>query len=195
MLEQLNSGNLWLFIFIVLPGFLSMRVYGLLRPMERIALKDNILEAIAFSIVNAALMMWAIRLLIAPVFFDEYPVGSYILFVATFFVAPTLWPFLLVRLIGLLESKNIILSQQPTSWDHFFRRQQGCWIVVHLRDGRRLGGKFGRNSYASAYPNPGHLYIEQLWSLDEDGRFVHELPRSMGVVLRPEDYYVVELYE
>jgi hypothetical protein len=175
MLDQLNSGSVWLFVFIVLPGFLSMRVYGLLRPMERITLKDNILEAIAFSIVNAALMMWAIRLLIAPAFFDQYPVWSYILFVATFLIAPTLWPFLLVGLISFLENKNIILSQQPTSWDHFFRRRQGrqgCWIVVHLRDGRRLGGKFGRNSYASAYPTPGHLYIEQLWRLDEDGRFL-----------------------
>jgi hypothetical protein len=67
--------------------------------------------------------------------------------------------------------------------------------VVHFKDGRKLGGKFGRNSYASAYPNPGHLYIEQLWRLDEDGRFLQELPRSMGVVLRPEDYHIVELYE
>jgi hypothetical protein len=39
MLDPLNSNNVWLFVFVVLPGFLSMRIYGLLRPIERITLK------------------------------------------------------------------------------------------------------------------------------------------------------------
>jgi len=58
-----------------------------------------------------------------------------------------------------------------------------------------VGGWFGKNSYASAYPEPGHLYIEELWELDENCAFLHKEPQSLGILLRPGDYQMVEFFE
>ena len=55
-MEALDTLTLVMFAAVVVPGFLSMRVYALLRPVERFTLKDNVLEAVAFGIVNAAIM-------------------------------------------------------------------------------------------------------------------------------------------
>jgi hypothetical protein len=34
-------------------------------------------------------------------------------------------------------------------WDFVFSKKQPYWIIVHLSDGRRIGGRFGENSFAS----------------------------------------------
>ena len=43
-------------------------------------------------------------------------------------------------------------------------------------------------------PCSGHLYLEQLWTLDAAGRFVAPVPDSRGLVLRPDDYHFLELF-
>jgi hypothetical protein len=89
---------------------------------------------------------------------------------------------------------NIVLYGYCNAWDDFFLRREPCWIIVHLKDGRRLGGWYGENSYAGLYPNSGHLSLEQLWRLDEDYKFVERVPQSRGIILRPDDYHFVELF-
>ena len=59
-LSTLELKHLFLFLIFVVPGFVSMHVYGLLRSREKISLKDSIFEAIAFSLVNLTLMIWAV---------------------------------------------------------------------------------------------------------------------------------------
>lgn len=159
-MEALDQSTLVLFAAVVVPGFLSMRVYALLRPIERLTLKDNVLEAIAFGIVNAAIMFWAVALLSNPNYVADHQAMAYLLVLATFLLAPLIWPVLLFWILNTLSNHNVILERSPTSWDHFFSRRQPCWIIVYLIDGRRIGGRFGSNSYASSHPNAGHLYIE-----------------------------------
>ena len=67
-------------------------------------------------------------------------------------------------------------------------------MIVHLPDGRRIGGYFGSKSYATLFPQSGHIYIEELWSLNEEtGAFETAVPDSNGIVLRPGDYHFVEI--
>lgn len=194
-MEALDKLTLVMFAAVVVPGFLSMRVYALLRPVERFTLKDNVLEAVAFGIVNAAIMFWAVVLLANPNYVTDHQIAAYFLVLATFLVAPVIWPIVLFWILNKLSDRNVILERSPTSWDHFFSKRQPCWIIVYLADGRRIGGHFGANSYASSHPNAGHLYLEELWMLDDDGQFVSKVDRSKGIVLQPDDYSFVEIFE
>lgn len=177
-------------MILVLPGFISMKVYGLFSPQDNLPLKDSLLEAIAFSILNGAAMWWAIDLLLK----EEQTLIRFALIVLVFLVAPVIWPILLDRIVNFLEKQRWILTRRMNAWDDFFMRREESWVIVHLKDGRRIGGYFGSNSYASLFPNSGHLYIEETWNIDlATNAFVAPVPDSAGLILRPEDYHFVEV--
>ena len=67
--------------------------------------------------------------------------------------------------------------------------------MVKMKDGDIIGGRFTKNSYASAYPNPGHIYIEELWDVSKDKTFDAPIVGSSGVILRPDDYDYLWVYK
>jgi Family of unknown function (DUF6338) len=194
-MDGFSASKLVIIIALLVPGFISMKAYGAFHPVEPITLKDNVLEAIAFGLVNFALLFWPIILIAKPEFAALHPLITYAFVILIFLVAPIAWAMLLLLLFRLLERKNIILRRHKTAWDDFFTRRQPCWIIVHLNDGRRIGGRYAEKSYASLYPNSGHLYLEELWKLDEVGRFAQKVPATQGLVLRPSDYEFIELFQ
>lgn len=193
-MQQLLAPEFILFLAFIVPGFLSMRVYGLLLPGDEPSLKENVLEAFAFGILNFVVMYWAISLLLDQEFTSRSRLTNYLIVVLTFLIAPITWPVTLKLILRRLAEWNIVLYGYRNAWDDFFLRREPCWIIVHLKDGRRLGGWYGENSYAGLYPNSGHLSLEQLWRLDEQNRFVEPVPQSRGIILRPDDYHFVELF-
>ena len=79
------------FAAIVLPGFLSIQVWTLIHPSEDRLLKDVLLDAVAFSVANAALLWIPISL--APEVESLWL--KWILIVFIFLIAPLSWPKLL----------------------------------------------------------------------------------------------------
>jgi hypothetical protein len=131
---------------------------------------------------------------ISPDILDTQPLRSYVVILFSFFIAPAIWPFVLVNALRWLERWGIIQPQAKTSWDHFFNNiRRGSFVVVHLPDGSYMGGKFGVNSYASGYPDSGHLYLEELWEVGADGNFTGKVLEGQGVILRPTDYKYVRV--
>lgn len=193
-MQQLLAPEFILFLAFIVPGFLSMRVYGLLLPGDEPSLKENVLEAFAFGILNFVVMYWAISLLLDQEFTPRSRLVNYLLVVLTFLIAPMTWPVIVKIILRKLAEWNVVLYGYRNAWDDFFLRREPCWIIVHLKDGRRLGGWYGDNSYAGLYPNSGHLSVEQLWRLDEQNKFVEPVPQSRGIILRPDDYHFVELF-
>jgi len=117
----------------------------------------------------------------------------YGLLLLTLIALPAFWPFGLKWTLRFLSASDVILKQARNGWDEAFLRREPLFIIVHLKDGRRIGGYFGYQSFAGVYPASGHLYLEMLWALDADGKFVAPVPDSRGIVLRPDDYHFVEL--
>lgn len=189
-IHEIASVNWPLFIALILPGFVSMRVYAMIRPVEHSPLKDTLLEAISLSILNAAMLWWAIVELLQ----SDNVYFQYALIVFIFIVAPVFWPFLIGKIIDYAALKGLILSPAKTAWDQFFLRREPCWIIVSLSDGRRIGGYFGEMSYATLHPQSGHIYIEELWEVDQTtGEIGDAVPASKGLLLRPGDYQFIEL--
>ena len=75
----------------------------------------------------------------------------------------------------------------------YFCARKSYFVIAHLDDGGRVGGYYGRNSFAGLHPISGHLYLEQLWYLDESGKFDRPVPDFRGLILRPSDYKYIEL--
>lgn len=194
-MPPLSGSTLLYFLAFVVPGFLSMQIYAQIRPRQRATLKDTLLEAIAFGLINFVLLIWGVLWVMDARNYATHPILVYLLVIVIFLVMPAVWPLVLIAVQNRLAEWNLFLATSPTAWDHYFQRRRPCWVIVHLGDGKRIGGHFGHVSYASAYPEPGHIYLEELWTLNDQGGFVAKIPQSRGIILRPADYHMIEMFE
>ena len=183
------------FAAIVLPGAITMYVYGLKVPQKEARLQERLLEAICFGIFNFVALFWVIQFLLKSEFLANYPFPSWILAILCFIVCPVFWPFVFVWMLRKAEARRWISVRAKTAWDDFFNRQErGFWVQVMLNDDRLVGGRFSERSYASSYPEPGHIFIEELWTIDQEDRFGERLDGVPGIILRPSDYKFVKVF-
>lgn len=188
LFKQFDWSGLAFFILFVLPGFISLKVWTQIVPSPERPLKDVIGEVIAFGVLNAAivapfLVLWS----------PTQPRTLYLAFVVGLVILPAIWPFVLAGIVQVLQRWNIILIPARGASDYVFELRERFFIIVHLKDGRRIGGYYGANSFAGLYPDSGHLYLEEMWNLDAAGTFVDPVPDSKGIILKPDDYAFLEL--
>ncbi len=67
-------------------------------------------------------------------------------------------------------------------------------MLFHLKNGQRIGGFFGRESYASSYPIEAEIYVENIWRVDESGRFAENVEGNAGMIIRYADCHLMEFY-
>lgn len=190
-----NADKLTLFVLFFLPGFISMKVYDLIVAGESRDFSKSIFEAVAYSTLNFGALFWLIVIVQTNDFHHRH-FALYSLAVALIMVfAPACWPFLFVRLSTWSFLSRHLVHPIRKPWDYIFRRHNSFWIVIHLRDGSRIGGRFGPRSFASSDPADEQIYLEETWVLDTDGRFLKPIERSRGIVVMKDEMRAVELFE
>ncbi len=195
-MPEIKTEQLLLIAGFILPGAISMYVYGLKVPQKEFELKDRIAEAICFSLVNFLIVWLPVKQALASGLGQACPVVAWLVVIVGFVATPVVWPFALVWLLQKAEKRGWVALRAKTAGDDFFGRQRTeCWLQVELPDGRIIGGRFGRSSFASSWPDPGHLFMEGVWRVDEDGYFVEPIPGNGGVLLRPTDYKLLRVYK
>jgi uncharacterized protein DUF6338 len=81
------------------------------------------------------------------------------------------------------------------SWDFAFSSQARFFVRAKLKTGERVGGVYADDSFASAFPEPQDVFLQQVWKLTSDGTPDYPVPGSRGLVLRQEDVELVELID
>jgi hypothetical protein len=178
-----------------LPGFVSLKIDRLIKPGAKPAATHLVLEAFAYSLINGGLMTWPI-LVAAAELAQPHPVYAKLAGLAFLIcvAGPMTWPFLFRRVQAAGAKRGWLLGQHAFAWDAFFESKKPCWLIVHLNDKSLVGGYFGQRSYATVEPQSGHIYLEELWRLDESGRFVAAIEGSKGALFRPQDYVWLEAF-
>jgi len=194
-MNPFDSDTLRLILIFFVPGFISMRVYDLVIPSPRRDFSKAFLEAISFSCINFALLYWLIVAIHSNDFQTDYPFWYYIFSLLVLFIAPIFWPIFYYKAISLRFLKRRILHPIDKPWDYIFGKKIPFWVIVHLKDGRRIGGLYGPNSFTSSYPAPEQIYLEELWELDARGRFVKRVDRSSGILISASDFQSIELFQ
>ncbi|SRR6266699_4945091 len=94
----------------------------------------------------------------------------------------------------MIEQKLARHDTIPTPWDYFFSKQtMACYVLIHFKSGGRIGGYYGVKSYASEHPEPQQIYLEALWKITEEGRFVEKVPDTLGAIIRFDECSMIEL--
>lgn len=57
----------------------------------------------------------------------------------------------------------------PRAWDNMFSERQNLYLRVETTDGNAVAGLFADKSYAGGFPHDTDLYLEESWSMTEDG--------------------------
>ena len=183
----LSPDQIPLFLLLMLPGFISRKIYDLQVPSAQEDAARYAMDALFYGTVNAGL--WIVPLTWTPPRW----------FGPVLVVALVLSPIALsLTTVRLLESRRLhgwTRHPLPMAWDFFFVRGVPCWVLFRLKNGKSIGGYFGPRSFASSFPNGRDIFVEQAWVVDEHGRFVRMVEGTAGALVSFDDCELLEFFE
>jgi hypothetical protein len=189
-----------LLLFLLVPGFVFIKVFDNLLPGRRRSFAQQVIDIVCWSFTILAI--WLLPALI--VFGLSQRVSQWLfhlllgaLIVLGVFATPILLAYIFYRLELRGTIKNWGTHLSPTSWDWFFSNRAGnhYYVRFHLKDGKELGGYFGERSFAASSPSAQQIYVEEVWRVDEDGRFIAPMEGSEGAMVDKEDCTHIEFFE
>lgn len=178
------------FVILIMPGFISIKVWNLIIPSKSRALKDSFIDALAYSFLNFALLFWLMLIIRRT----DRTVIRVMLYGVLIGVGPVLWPILWRGVATWKFVQGIIINPIPRAWDYFFGLRQNCFMLIHLKDGSLVGGLSLGKSFASSYPASEDIYIEQVWEISEQGKFIEKIPQSIGMLVTRDSIEYIEMY-
>jgi len=199
---ELTPENLGLILTFIVPGFVSIKTYGLFISQDRSKLSDlhTFMEAITFSSINLAILFWLVLLINGSVngkpFIEIHPVVYIISMIFILLIGPVLWPtvFAYFRRTKNSSLNKFILSPYELAWDYYFADGPDCWVLIHLNDDTMIGGRFCAKSYASGFPNPNDIYLEEVWKVNEFGEFIEKVENTKGLYINNLQYKYLEFF-
>lgn len=188
-----EANKLILFLAFVVPGFIALKTYALLEPGKPHDTSQQLIDAIAYSSLNYALWLW-------PMIEVEgrgtraSSLTAYAAFYAgVVFVSPITLGFAwhLLRRRAVLQRFFPHPTERP--WDYVFRQGKPYWMIITLKDGKKVGGRFDACSFASSAPAPEQLYLEQSWVINADEGFERPKVNSAGMLISASEITMLEL--
>jgi len=153
-----------------LPGIKEGAFYYIIISLAYYALAVPMLSIIGLSAVCQAFALFFVLPFTVGIFFGlSYQKG---------------WTRWVTRKLGLK-----VMHAAPCAWDYAFGQLNGySWIMVELRDGRRIRGLFGPASFASAGDDGSDIFIEEV-----TGNDFGRMERKAGVWISKSDISVIEI--
>lgn len=191
-----EPNKLLLFLIFFIPGFISLKIYDLIIPGERRDFSKSLLEVLGYSSLNYAAFSWLIFLIYSRKLYQNHTNWFLLSLIIVLFIAPAIWPFIFVTLFNKCKFlSKFIIHPIPKAWDYIFGKRESFWVIVHLKDGRRIGGKYDTNSFVSSYPAEEQIYLEEVWKLDEKGKFIEPIERTKGILILGREISMIEFFE
>ena len=193
--ELLKLETLQIFLVFVVPGFVAIKAHDLMVPSSLRNFSQSFIEVISYSMLNLALLFWAVDLLHSEGFAMEHPVWYYLGMFGVLFVAPIGLAIAAKAVRHPRALGRFLLQPTPTAWDFVFGNREHMWVLCHLKDGRMIGGIYSADSCTSAYPNQQDIYIEELWRVDSEGKFVKPIAQTKGALVRSDECCFIEFFK
>lgn len=182
----------------LIPGFIWSAVLSMIVPRRMAGDQVRFLEAFVLSCINNGLWSWALFIIFKSGFLDHHPYWSALMLGGIIFLSPIGLGLLsgyfrqrqtVSRLLGRLGFRTV--HPTPTAWDWHFSRERPSWVVVTLKDGSRIHGLFGYQSFAGDDPQHRDLYLEETYRLLETGDWA-PVEDSAGVLIMPDEIAAIE---
>lgn len=189
-----DANKLLLFIAFVIPGFVSLKTYELLLPASQKESDKLLIDAVAYSSINYALLLWPIYEIETHKVRDSSPTAYILFYVFVLFIAPISWAFVMKRLRSTQFFQKSMPHPTAKPWDYVFAQRKPYWVIVTLKDGKQFAGRYDRASFASSAPAPEQLYLEEVWVLNNDGGFERQRNETAGIIILSSEIMTVEFF-
>jgi hypothetical protein len=185
--------KLALFIAFVIPGFISIKAYQLAFPGAERATSEQIVDAIAYSSINYALLILPIISVESGSLKETCKIFYYLFYVLVLFIAPIIW----VVIWRYLRTRDFFQRNAPhptaKPWDYVFAQRKSYWVKVTLKNGTIIAGRYADKSFASSAPASEQIYLEETWVLNENGGFERAKNNTAGVIILSSEISHIEL--
>ncbi|MFZ5947463.1 MAG: DUF6338 family protein [Stygiobacter sp.] len=189
-----NVEKLSLFLVFILPGFISLVVYDYLIPSTKREFSKSIIEVVCFSTLNFIVLSFLIYLNLKYESYNNSLIVFYLSLLIVFIIMPALWPIIFVKFSNTKFFKTYFIHPIAKPWDYFFGKKEAAWVIIHLKNGKMIGGKYSTDSFASSYPDKEQIYLEEVWKLDENGVFISKIERTKGIIIIGDDISSIEFF-
>ncbi|BFL83828.1 DUF6338 family protein [Shewanella baltica] len=185
--------KLFLFIAFIIPGFISIKAYEILIPTEAKDSSKQVIDALTYSCINYALMSWFILDVEAGSLSSAHPSMYKLFYLFVLFISPIVLVLLWkkIRCFAFFQENAPHPIQKP--WDYVFSQRQWYWVIITLKNGEKIAGKYASKSFASSNPAPEQIYLEERWVLKDDDSFDRERNGTAGIIILSAEIATVEL--
>lgn len=194
LMDIWETNKILLFIAFVIPGFISLKTYELLLPSVTKESAKQLIDAITYSCVNYALLLWPIYEVEVSQVQLDHPSVYVAFYVLVLLVAPIAWAYLFSELRRTEFFQTAMPHPTLKPWDYVFEKRNEYWIIATLKDGKQIAGLYGSSSFASSAPAPEQLYLEEAWVLNDDGGFDRKRLDTAGIMILSTDLVTIELF-
>ena len=185
--------KLILFIAFVIPGFISIKAYQLLFPSVTVSTSDQLIDAVAYSSINYALLIFPILGVENSLLKEAHPALYNIFYIFVLFLAPIIW----VLIWRFLRTREFFQRNAPhptaKPWDYVFLQRNPYWVKIHLKDGTIIAGRYAEKSFASSAPAEEQIYLEETWVINDKGGFERPKNNTAGVIVLSSEISHIEL--
>lgn len=189
-----DVNKLVLFIAFVVPGFVSLKAYELVAPRLAKDSTQQLIDAVAYSSINYAILLWPIYEVETNSIRTIYPSAYIAFYVFVLLIAPVSWAFLLRWLRCTQFVQQALPHPTGKPWDYVFSKRKPYWVIVSFKSGQKIGGLFDSQSFASSAPEVEQLYLEQCWVVNEDGGLERKRCDTAGILILATDINTVEFF-
>jgi hypothetical protein len=194
-----NKDNLQLILLFIVPGLVALSVRSKFITGRSPSTTENIFTFVVLSLVYYALSVFFIE----KVFTIQEPwLARALAWILLLLIGPAIFGFLL----GVAAQKEwsawfanrmglSVVHVIPAAWDWRFSRiaRPGMFIMVTLTSGERVGGLFGKDSFASSDIKERDLYIEEEYTVTEEGAWLAR-PEKIGVLISAKEIRYIEFW-
>jgi hypothetical protein len=186
-----DNKTIGLFIVIVAPGFISLKIWRLIYPSRYVSFADSLYEAVFYGVLNFFIIVtW-----FPPLMANINTTFKIIAYVISLVIVPVLLPFVWKGILKWKFVKNITINPIPKAWDNFFIRGIPCFMLIHLKDRQIIGGLYAYESAVSSYPESEDLYLQEVWEIDNNGKFTKPIEGTMGLLVNYNTVDYIELFK
>jgi hypothetical protein len=197
-----NLDQIYLILAFVVPGFIFHSAYSFFIRSQSQRADLDLLRFIATSFIIFALLSPYIYWLSLPenadLSYEEKLLNWFIILFVLPFVFGVGWAIVTKR-AWFRKFFNVLglnpIHYSPTAWDwQFGRMEYPHWVIVTLNDDSVVGGLFGTTSLAGSHPDSRDIYIEEVYSIDDQGKW-ERAADTAGILITKDNIKHIEFKE
>jgi hypothetical protein len=190
-----DANKLITFIAFAIPGFVALKAYDALAPRPPRDASQQLIDAVAYSCVNYAVMLLPILWVERAELRTSHPTGYVLFWVSVVLISPVILACVTRWARTWRWVQRFLPHPMGKPWDYVFSKRESYWVIVTMKDGTRVAGRYDSSSFASGCPDPEQIYLQEAWVMNDDGGLERQRKNTKGIIILGSEMSTVELFE